>query len=90
MDTSHFVPVQTCDIPRPIVELPASGNPAALPRILLQRAGARTASRRVAILAALFLAVSLFEALLLARLRVPEPVIYYHNLPRTLLMEARR
>jgi hypothetical protein len=88
MDPSLYQPIATCDIPRPIVEPRASADPAVLPRILVQAAGMKAASRRLVLLSALFLALSLFEAVLLFRLRVPDPLIFYHDLPRKILLEA--
>lgn len=88
METALYHPVATCDIPMPIVEHVAEHQGRELPRILLQAAGTRAASRRVAALAALFLAIAALEAVLLARLPSPEPLVVYHDVPRFILMES--
>jgi len=87
MDASLYQPVPTCEIPMPIVEPPGSMDPAILPRILLQRVGARNASRRLVFLTALFVVLSLVETGLLVHLRRPDPIMFYHDLPRKLLVE---
>ena len=89
MDQSLYQPVATCDIPMPIVESPAPGSPgeAALPRILLQAASSRDASRKLLVLTVMFLSLSLLEAALLVRLRVAGPLVFYHDIPRRILLE---
>ena len=90
MDPSLYQPIPTCDIPMPIVEPPGSADPASLPRILVQAAGTKAASRRLVLLTALFFGISLFEAVLLFRLRVPDPLVFYHDLPRNILLESAK
>lgn len=90
MDSTLYHPVATCDIPMPIVEPAREKTTDELPRILRQAAGTRAASRRVLILATLFLAVAALELLLLVRLPNPEPLVVYHNVPRQNLVEPSK
>jgi hypothetical protein len=89
MDPSLYQPVATCDIPMPIVETPVPESPGegTLPRILLQAASSRDASRKLVVLTVMFLALSLLEAALLVRLRVADPLVVYHDVPRRILLE---
>ncbi len=88
-DYTDYPPVATCDIPLPILERPAPESPGeiVLPRILLQAAGSRGAARKVLLLTAVFVLLSLLEAALLVRLRVAEPLVFYHDVPRRILVE---
>jgi hypothetical protein len=89
VDQSLYQPVATCDIPMPIVETPASGSPGGgvLPRILLQAVSSRGASRRLVVLTMMFLALSILEGALLVRMRVADPLVVYHDIPRRILLE---
>ena len=87
METTHYPPMATCDIPMPIVEPAGESRGAPLPRILLQAAGTRAAARRVMVIAMIFLAIALLEAVLLARLPNPEPLVVYHDVPTHILVE---
>jgi hypothetical protein len=71
----------------PIVERAQEEGRAQLPRILLQAAGTRAASRRVLVMTAIFLAIAAVEGVLLVRLPSPEPLVVYHDIPRHNLME---
>ena len=75
----------------PIVE-PAQEEPqgAELPRILLQAAGARAASRKVLAIALIFLGIATLEGVLLFRLPNPEPLVVYHNVPKITLVEPQK
>ena len=87
MDTTLYHPIATCDIPMPIVEPARDETKAQLPRILLQAAGTRAASRRVLLMTLMFLAVAAVEATLFVRLPSPEPLVVYHDVPRQNLVE---
>ena len=87
METADFEPIPTCDIPMPVVEASESDARRALPRILLQAAGIRTASRRILMLALLFLLMAGGELALLVHLPSPEPLVIYRDLPARTLME---
>ena len=90
METTHFQPIPTCDIPMPVVELEGALDGELLPRILLQAASGKAASRRVALLAFVFLAIAGVELALLLRIPAPEPLVVYHDLPHETLMEPGR
>ena len=90
METTLYQPIATCDIPMPIVEPAQEERGAELPRILLQAAGTRAASRRVLALSLVFLAIAALEAVLLFRLPNPEPLVVYHHVPRITLVEPQK
>jgi hypothetical protein len=90
MDTSHFRPVPTCEIPMPIDEGSGSSDPVALPRILRQAAGTASASRRVLVLVAVFLSIAAGELSFLLHLPAPEPLVVYHDAPRITLLEPEK
>lgn len=90
MDTSHFHPVPTCEIPMPIDEGSGSSDQVALPRILRQASGTAVASRRILVLIAVFLAIAAGELSLLFRLPAPEPLVVYHDVPRITLLEPEK
>ncbi len=92
MNESLYPPTPTCDIPMPILEgqARATAGELALPRVLRQAAGMRSASRRVLFLTAIFLALSVLEGALLVRLRVADPLVFYHDLPRRILLESQK
>jgi hypothetical protein len=76
----------------PIAEAPSAraGLETPLPRILLQAACRNAASRRVAMLALLFLLLGALEAALLLRLGESGPLVVYHIPPRRTLLEIER
>lgn len=90
METTHFQPVPTGEIPMPVVEVGGAPDGQHLPRILLQAASEKAASRRVALLALGFLAIAGVEFALLLRIPAPEPLVVYHDVPRKMLMEPVR
>ncbi len=90
METSHFHPVPTCEIPMPIDEGAGSTDPVALPRILRQAAGTASASRRVLVLVAVFLAIAAGELSILLHLPAPEPLVVYHESPPINLLEPAK
>jgi hypothetical protein len=87
-----FLPIPTCEIPPPVLELaPGEGDgESPMPRVLLQGAGSGRSARRVLLLTALFLALAGLEGILLLRLPPQEPLIVYGDLPRTTLVEDCR
>ena len=90
METTLYQPIATCDIPMPIVEPTQEERGAELPRILLQAAGTRAASRRVLAITLIFLAIASLEGVLLFRLPNPEPLVVYHDVSRITLVEPQK
>jgi len=90
MEMTLYQPIATCDIPMPIVEPAQEERGSDLPRILLQAAGTRVASRRVLAIALVFLAIAAVEGVLLFRMPNPEPLVVYHDVPRITLMESQK
>lgn len=83
-----FLPIPTCEIPPPVLELASGGNAgeSPMPRVLLQSAGSGRAARRVVLLAALFLVLAGLEFILLLRLPPQEPLVVYGDVPRATLV----
>lgn len=86
-EKAEFPPMATCEIPIPPEE-PEPGLPRELPRVLQQSAAARRKGRRALLLAALFLALSGFEILLLFKLESRRWIVYAEP-PGAILLGGR-
>jgi hypothetical protein len=86
-ERAEFPPMATCEIPLPPQE-PEPGLPEGLPRVLRQSAAARRRGKRALLVAALFLALSGFEILLLLKLQSRRWIVYAEP-PGAMLLGGR-
>ena len=89
-DPHEFEPIPTCDIPPPILEREGTvqEEETDIPRILLQAAGTKAHTRRILLLSALFLLLSILETTILFRMTPPVLVVYQVPHEGTLLEEV--